>query len=190
LAVLDGCVGEFAIKQQGTRPITLSFITPAAAGPRCRRTNSSLRLLGKAWMSNGASVLKRDRKPGPKPEGGCRMRCHNDARPQARAPDVPENLRAGRRVTKTTSLRSCRRPARSIADAPPPMTATRVPASRVRSWWSKLCDAKRPRTLLNVSGTYRKGPTPTAMTTRPARACAPLSSSSRLLKNSFPPRFD
>ena len=27
-----------------------------------------------AWINRGASVLKRDRNPGPKPDGGCRIR--------------------------------------------------------------------------------------------------------------------
>ena len=131
-------------------------------------------------------MLKRDRNPGPKPDGGCRIRRHSEPGPLDCEPRLPENFRSARRLTRTTSHPpSCRRPARSMAEAPPPMTATRAPEKTERSRWLKLCDTNRSGSAPKISGTYRKGPTPIAMTTRRAPNLPPLS---RYMINSSPLR--
>ena len=143
-------------------------------------------LVGNVWINSGALVLKRDRNPGPKPDGGCRILRHNESGPLCCEPPLPVNFSSARRLTITTSHpRSCRRPARSIAEAPPPTTATRAPEKTERSRWLKLCDTNPSGSAPKISGTYRNGPTPIARTTRRARTLSP---SSRLTTNSSPTR--
>ncbi len=173
--VLDRHGGSSRPSNKGTRP-RLFFHRLAAAGPKCQWTNFKSDLFGNAWINSGASVLKRDRNPGPKPDDGCRIRRHNGPGPLCCEPEPPVNLSSARRLTKATSHpRSCRRPARSMAEAPPPTTATRAPEKPERSRWSKLCDKSWFGSAPKISGTYRKGPTPIAMTRRRALTLSPLS---------------